>query len=375
MEHSGRPWAEHSPHSYKGAINSTAAMAEGLERDIELLEIHEVSAWRQQLGAAAAGLFTAGPIGLIASLIAFRKLDGQWLPWALIGVLAAPPLAYGQWRGMEALQRIRAGGDEQAAADLAAAQLMTEADRIARSCALAQREGSSNGSIRNPLDGSDLFCDPSYPATVVITSRSFAPLQQPRSCGGRTLAAGTSAAQWLVSPAGSLVCEAIASSSFWWWERAAINRQVLSAAAPKTCAGRRAPASAARPISSACAITAPKNGPCWRATGSGRNSCWSRLIHRRRLQTSRQEHPPAQGGGALRWVVARQAGAAQGGAATQLHHERGGQLPQDRHRRDRSALGGVQDGGAQTLHAHITASSHQRAEGLGLLLQEGHTGR
>lgn len=136
-------------------------MAEGLERDIELLEIHEVSAWRQQLGAAAAGLFTAGPIGLIASLIAFRKLDGQWLPWALIGVLAAPPLAYGQWRGMEALQRIRAGGDEQAAADLAAAQLMTEADRIARSCALAQREGSSNGSIRNPLDGSDLFCDPS----------------------------------------------------------------------------------------------------------------------------------------------------------------------------------------------------------------------
>jgi hypothetical protein len=80
MEHSGKPWAEHSPYSYKGAIGSTAAMAEGLDRDIELLEIHEVSAWRQQLGAAAAGLFTAGPIGLIASLIAFRKLEGHWLP-------------------------------------------------------------------------------------------------------------------------------------------------------------------------------------------------------------------------------------------------------------------------------------------------------
>ncbi|MBW0174270.1 MAG: hypothetical protein KXJ48_07595, partial [Vulcanococcus sp.] len=65
-------------------------MAEGLDRDIELLEIQEVSAWRQQLGAAAAGLFTAGPIGLIASLIAFRKLEGNWLPWSLIGVLAAP---------------------------------------------------------------------------------------------------------------------------------------------------------------------------------------------------------------------------------------------------------------------------------------------
>ena len=59
-------------------------MAEGLERDIELLEIQEVSAWRQQLGAAAAGLFTAGPIGLVASLLAFQKLDGNWRAWALI---------------------------------------------------------------------------------------------------------------------------------------------------------------------------------------------------------------------------------------------------------------------------------------------------
>jgi hypothetical protein len=227
MEHSGKPWAEHSPYSYKGAIGSTAAMAEGLDRDIELLEIHEVSAWRQQLGAAAAGLLTAGPIGLIASLITFRKLEGNWLPWTLIGVLAAPPLAYGQWRGVDALQRLRAGADEQAAADLAAEQLITESDRIARSCALAQRNGSNNGPIRNPLDGSDLFCDPSHPTTVVITSRSFAPLQQPRSCGSSTLAAGTSAAQWLVSPAGTLVCQAIASSGFLWWKQGVINRQAL----------------------------------------------------------------------------------------------------------------------------------------------------
>jgi len=204
-----------------------AAMAEGLERDIELLEIQEVSAWRQQLGAAVAGLVTAGPIGLIASLISFRKLEGNWLPWALIGVLAAPPLAYGQWRGLEALQRLQAGVDSAEAADLAAAQLITAADRIARSCALAQRKGSSAGPIRNPLDGSDLFCDPSYPATVVITSQSFAPLQHPRSCGTSTLEAGTSAAQWLVSPAGSLVCQAIARSGFWWWEQAAVNRLTL----------------------------------------------------------------------------------------------------------------------------------------------------
>ena len=202
-------------------------MAEGLDRDIELLEIHEISAWRQQLGAAIAGLVTAGPIGLIASLIAFRKLEGNWLPWALIGVLAAPPLAYGQWRGVEALQRLQAGGDAAAASDLAAAQLVTETDRIARSCALAQRKGTSAGPIRNPLDGSDLFCDPTYPATVVITSQSFAPLQQPLSCGNSTLAPGTNAAQWLVSPAGTLVCQAIARSGFWWWEQAAVNRQLL----------------------------------------------------------------------------------------------------------------------------------------------------
>ncbi len=204
----------------------TAAMADGLERDIELLEIQEVSAWRLQLGAAAAGLFTAGPLGLVASLVAFRKLEGNWLPWALIGVLAAPPLAYGQWRGIEWLQQ-QANGPIESGADLAAAQSINEADRIARACALALRDGQGGDSVRNPLDGSELFCDRSYPTTLVITSRSFEPLQQPRSCGSTTLEAGTSAAQWLVSPAGTLACQAIARTGFWWWEQAAINRQQL----------------------------------------------------------------------------------------------------------------------------------------------------
>jgi len=202
-------------------------MAEGLERDIELLEIQEASAWRGQLAAAAAGLFTGGPIGLIASVVAFRKLKGHWLPWALIGVLAAPPLAYGQWRGLDAVQRWRAGESSDAAADLTAAQLISEADQIARACAEAQRNGRASRAIRNPLDGSDLFCDPSYPTTVVITSQSFAPLQQARSCGGITLAPGTRAAQWLVSPAGSLVCQAVAHSGGWWWQQAEYNRRQL----------------------------------------------------------------------------------------------------------------------------------------------------
>ena len=202
-------------------------MVDGLERDIELLEIHEVSAWREQLGAAAIGLFTAGPVGLLASLVTFRKLEGHWLPWALIGVLAAPPLAYAQWRGVTWLQGLQAGATAEAAEDLTAAQSINEADRLARACAVAVRAGLGDNSVRNPLDGSELFCDRSYPTTVVITSRSFEPLQKPRSCGGTTLAAGTSAAQWLVSPAGTLVCQAIARSGFGWWEQAAINRQQL----------------------------------------------------------------------------------------------------------------------------------------------------
>ena len=203
-------------------------MAQGLERDIELLETQEVSAWRHQLAAGGAGLLTAGPLGLVASLIVFRKLEGNWLLWALIGVLAAPALAFGQWRGVEWLQdQQQVAAPDGTGADRIAAQSISEGDRLARACALAVRQGNNGNPIRNPLDGSDLFCDRSYPTTVVITSRSFEPLQQPQACGSTTLEAGTSAAQWLVSPAGSLACQAIARSGFWWWEQAAINRQQL----------------------------------------------------------------------------------------------------------------------------------------------------
>jgi hypothetical protein len=202
-------------------------MADGLDRDTELLEIHEISSWQQQVAAAAAGLFSAGPLGLLASLVAFRKLNGHWLPWALIGGLAAPPLAYGQWRAVTALQQMTDADPGLSGADLSAAQLITEADRLARACAEDQRDGSNSGMIRNPLDGRELLCDPSYPVTVVITSQPFAPLQQPRSCGSTTLSPGTRAAQWIVSPAGSLVCQAVAQNGGWWWEQASLNRQLL----------------------------------------------------------------------------------------------------------------------------------------------------
>ena len=39
--------------------------------------------------AAAAGLFTAGPIGALASWGAIRGLQGKWTPWFILGVPAA----------------------------------------------------------------------------------------------------------------------------------------------------------------------------------------------------------------------------------------------------------------------------------------------
>jgi len=189
-------------------------MAEAFDRDTELLEVAVISGWRQQWGAAAAGLFSAGPIGLLASVATFRKLEGNWLAWGLIGVLAAPPLAYGQWL---ALRRLQANGERDSALERITTQSVSEADRVARACAEAIRGGAGNDGIRNPTDGSELFCDRSYPTTVVITSRRFPPLPQPRRCGDFTLAAGTTAAQWLVSPAGSLLCQAVIRSEWSWW--------------------------------------------------------------------------------------------------------------------------------------------------------------
>jgi hypothetical protein len=85
----------------------------------------------------------------VGPLVAFRRLEGHWLPWALIGALAAPPLAYAQWRGVEWL--LQANGAADSGADLTAAQSIHEADRLARACALAVRDGQGGDSVRNPL--------------------------------------------------------------------------------------------------------------------------------------------------------------------------------------------------------------------------------
>lgn len=197
-------------------------MPEGLGRDTVLLESQELSQWRQQLAAGCLGLVTAGPLGLVGSLITFNKLEGSWLPWALIGMLAAPPLAYGQWL---VLQRFTDDGSS--AVNPVASQSISEADRVAQACALAIRTKAPAGTIRNPVDGSELLCDPNYPATVVVTSKPFDPLQGEAACGAATLGAGTSATQWLVSPAGTLVCQAVERTSGWWLGQETIKRRDL----------------------------------------------------------------------------------------------------------------------------------------------------
>jgi len=183
-------------------------MAMGLERDNELLEIREISNLREQLLAAGFGLLSAGPIGLLASLVTFRRLEGHWLPWALIGVLAAPPLAYGQWWGAKRLQAM-ANGDSQDAVNAEAQQEISEADRIARVCAEAVRSNQPPDSIRNPVDGTPLYCDRSYPSFVFVTSRRFIPLQQPLVSGSSELKPGTTGVQYEISPLGKISCAAI----------------------------------------------------------------------------------------------------------------------------------------------------------------------
>ena len=183
-------------------------MAMGLERDNELLEIREISSLREQLLAGGCGLLSAGPIGLLASLVTFRKLEGQWLPWALIGVLAAPPLAFGQWWVYKRVETM-ANGDSQDAVNAEAQQEISEADRIARVCAEAVRSNQPPDSIRNPVDGTPLYCDRSYPSFVFVTSRRFIPLQQPLVCGSSELKPGTTGVQYEISPLGKISCAAI----------------------------------------------------------------------------------------------------------------------------------------------------------------------
>jgi hypothetical protein len=158
--------------------------------------------------------------------VAFRRLQGSWLPWVLIGVLAAPPLAYSQllvWKRLQGTDEAVANGGSSPEAE----QLISEADRVARACAEALRTTAPGDTIRNPIDGSELSCDRSYPSMVVITSKPFEPLAQEQRCGASVLKPGTTAIQMQVSPAGLLACTGIEQGQRWLAASEGLSRQQL----------------------------------------------------------------------------------------------------------------------------------------------------
>ena len=118
-------------------------------RTTELLQLQETKQWRDKFLAALAGLLTAGPLGLVASIVVFERLKSSWIPWALIGVVAAPPLAYAQWTLITTSNPSKGGSPGGTAS---AALSISEADKAARACALALKNNSSSGGIRNPID-------------------------------------------------------------------------------------------------------------------------------------------------------------------------------------------------------------------------------
>lgn len=46
----------------------------------------------EQIGAAALGLLTAGPLGSVAAWGAIRMFAGKWTPWLITGLIAVVPL-------------------------------------------------------------------------------------------------------------------------------------------------------------------------------------------------------------------------------------------------------------------------------------------
>ena len=46
----------------------------------------------EQIGAAAIGLLTAGPIGALASWGAIRMFAGKWTPWLIVGIITILPI-------------------------------------------------------------------------------------------------------------------------------------------------------------------------------------------------------------------------------------------------------------------------------------------
>jgi len=57
-----------------------------------VLKTVSVASDGEQIGAAAIGLLTAGPIGALAAWGAIRMFAGKWTPWLIVGAISIIPI-------------------------------------------------------------------------------------------------------------------------------------------------------------------------------------------------------------------------------------------------------------------------------------------
>ena len=57
-----------------------------------VLKTVSVASDGEQIGAAAIGLLTAGPIGALAAWGAIRMFAGKWTPWLIVGAISFIPI-------------------------------------------------------------------------------------------------------------------------------------------------------------------------------------------------------------------------------------------------------------------------------------------
>ena len=67
----------------------TTTLPDPITNNQERVMVRNTATGFEQGVAAVAGLFTAGPIGALASWGAIRGLQGKWTPWFILGVPAA----------------------------------------------------------------------------------------------------------------------------------------------------------------------------------------------------------------------------------------------------------------------------------------------
>jgi|TARA_B100000073_G_scaffold292885_1_gene256355 hypothetical protein len=66
----------------------TTTTPDPVSNNVERVLVRNTATGMEQGVAAAAGLFTAGPLGALASWGAIRGLQGKWTPWFVIGIPA-----------------------------------------------------------------------------------------------------------------------------------------------------------------------------------------------------------------------------------------------------------------------------------------------